>query len=236
MSPTARFRRLAGAACLVLGPALVVVGFAILPWQTSDGDALDTLNLTGANITVTQIADLLIFAGFLLLIPALLAVMRAVGDRAPVLGLVGGTLSIAGAVAGMLLVVNDQIMIGLAHQTALRPDAAAALDASPAWVINVVLAVFLIGNFVGAVVLGAAFLRSRILPAWTGVVLIASPALSIAAHIADRRAIDVFSGLLQLAVFALLAQRVLATDDATWEAGGLAGPATLGGRALGATS
>jgi hypothetical protein len=236
MSPTARFRRLAGAACLVLGPVLLVIGFAILPWQASDGDALASLDLTGANITASQIADLLIFAGILALVPALLTFMRAVGGSAPVLGLVGGALSIAGTVAGMLLVVNDQIMIGLADRPALRPDAAAALDASPAWVIDVVLVVFLAGTFIGSIVLGAALLRSGILPAWAGVVLIASPAISIVAHIVDRQAIDVVGGILQVAVFALVAQRVVATDDATWAAGGLAGPARLRAGVIGATS
>jgi hypothetical protein len=79
-------------------------------------------------------------------------------------------------------------------------------------------------------------LPRRVLPACTGVALIAAPAISIASHIVERQAIDVASGLLQLVVFALLAQRVLATDDALWEAGGLAGPATLRGGAVGATS
>ena len=236
MSSTTRFRRLASAACLVLGPALLVAGFAVMPWQRADADELDSLNLTAANITATQIADLLIFAGALLLIPALLAFMRALGRDAPVLGLVGGVLSIAGAVAGMLVVVSDQMMIALADQPALRPDAAAALAESPAWVLAIVLVVFLGGSFIGTVVLGAAVLRSRILPAWTGVALIAAPAISIASHIVERQAIDVVGGLLQFVVFALLAQRVLATDDALWEAGGLAGPAIPRSGAVGATS
>ena len=223
MSSTTRFRRLAGAACLVLGPVLLTIAFAIMPWQTSDGTALDTLNLIGADVTTVQIADLLAFAGILVLIPALLTLMRALGGRAAVLGLVGGALSIAGAVGAMLVVVSDQMMIALADQTDLRPAAAAALDSSPAWALNVVLVVFLGGTFIGAIILGAGLLRSRIVPVWAGVALILAPVVSIAAHIVDRKAIDVVGSLLQLAAFTVVALRVAATDDAAWEKGELAG-------------
>jgi uncharacterized membrane-anchored protein len=147
MSSTTRFRRLASAACLVLGPALLVAGFAVMPWRRSDATELESLNLMAADLPATQIAGLLIFAGALALIPALLAFMRALGRDAPVLGLVAGALLIAGAVAGMLVVVSDQIMIAFADQPALRPDAAAALAESPAWVLGIMLVVFLGGSF-----------------------------------------------------------------------------------------
>ena len=222
MSSTTRFRRLAGAACLVLGPVLLGIAFAVLPWQTNDDDTLDTLNLTGANITATQIGDLLAFAGILAMIPATLAIMRALGRRAPLLGLVGGTLSIGGLVGAMLLVVSDQITLGVADAPALRPAVADAVESSPAWVLNVVLVVFLAGLLIGGVVLGAGLLRARIVPAWAGVVVMLSPVVSLVAHMADRKAIDVVGSALVVIGYTAVAQRVLATDDASWEAGEIA--------------
>ena len=222
MSQTVRFRRLAGAASLVIGPALLLVAFWVMPWQKSDGTALDSLDLLGANLTATQIADLLAFVGVLVLIPAILTMMHALRRGAPLLGLIGGSLSIAGYVSAMLVILSDQMMIGLAEKESLRSAAAAALDDSSAWVINVVLIVFLAGMFVGSVVLGAGLLRSRITPAWAGIALIVAPILSLAAHVVDRKAIDVVSSFVALAAFAAVAQRVMATDDAAWERGEIA--------------
>lgn len=237
MSTTARFRRLAGAACLVLGPVLLTLGFAILPWHPNDETELESLNSTAANLTATQVGDLLAFLGILAIIPATLVVMRAVGRRAPVLGLVGGILSIAGFVAGMLMIVNDQVVIALADKAALRPAAADALDSSPAWVINVVLIVFLAGMLIGGIVLGVALLRARVLPTWAAVSVIAAPLVSFAAHVVDRKAIDAVSGLMVVVAYGLLAQRVLVTDDAAWEAGEIAGAEAPRSRGMvGATS
>ena len=236
MSTTARFRRLAGAACLVLGPVLLTIGFAVLPWHPDGETELESLNSTAANLTATQLGDLLVFLGILAMVPATLAVMRAVGRRAPVLGLVGGILSIAGFVAMMIAVVNDQVVIALADTAALRPAAADALDSSPAWVLNVVLVVFLGGMLIGGIVLGVALLRSRVVPAWAAWAVIAAPFVSFAAHAVDRQAVDVASGLMTAVAYALLAQRVLATDDAAWEAGEVAGAPAPRGVTVGATS
>ena len=223
MSQTVRFRRLAGAACLVIGPALTLIAFWVMPWQQSDGTTRDSLDLLGANLTATQTADLLAFAGILASIPAVLAIMHALRRGAPLLGLIGGSLAIAGYVSAMLVVLSDQMLVGLAERESVRPAAAAALDDSSAWVINVVLIVFLTGLFVGSVVLGAGLLRSRIVPAWAGVALIVSPVVGVVAHITDRKAIDVVGSVLGLVAFAAVARRVAATDDAAWERGEIAG-------------
>jgi hypothetical protein len=89
----------------------------------------------------------------------------------------------------------------------------------------VVLVVFLGGLLIGGVVLGAGLLRARIVPAWAGVAVILSPVVSLVAHMADRKAIDVVGSVLVVIGYAAVAQRVLATDDASWEAGEIAGAA-----------
>ena len=237
MSSTARFRRLASAACLVLGPVLLFIAFAVLPWHPNDETEVESLNSIAANLTATQVGDLLAFLGILAMIPATLAVMRAVDRRAPVLGLVGGCLSIASLVAGMIIVINDQVIIALADTAELRPAAADALDSSPAWVINVVLTVFLIGLLIGGILLGVALLRSRVIPLWAAVAVIASPVVSIGAHVIDRKAIDAVSALMTVVAYAVLAQRISVTDDAAWQAGEVAGAAEPPSRSVvGATS
>lgn len=215
---TARFRRLASAASLIVAPALLALATAVLPWP--DEDTLTTLRRIADDVGATQAGDLLAFLGLLALVPATLALMRVLTPRAPVLGLIGGCLMVAGAVGGMLLVVSDQVSIAFAERPDLQAPAAAALDDSSAWVLYVVLVAFLGGMLLGSIVLGAGFLRARILSPWVGGALIVSPLMSWAAvSVADSRALDVASSIVLLVGLAPLARAVATTSDAAWERG-----------------
>jgi hypothetical protein len=219
---TARFRRLASAASLIVAPALLALATAVLPWP--DEDTLTTLRRIADDVGGTQAGDLLAFLGLLALVPATLALMRVLARRAPLLGLIGGCLMIAGAVGGMLLVVSDQMAIAFADRPDLQAQAATALDDSSAWVQYVVLVAFLGGMMLGSLVLGAGFLRGRILSPWVGGALIVSPVMSFVAHsFVDSQALDVASSVVLLIGLAPLARAVAATSDATWERGGLDG-------------
>ncbi len=218
---TVRFRRVASAVSLVVGPALLLAATVALPWNNSDETA-KSLELTAQNVNATQLGDLLIFLGILATIPAVLAVMRVLRGGAPLLGLIGGSLAVAGLVGGMLLVLSDQYNIGLSERTEARGEIVAALEGSSAWVINLVLVVFLLGIIVGGIILGAGLLRSRIVPAWAGWALIASSALSVAARPADAKALDVVASLLFLIGLAAVARVVWLASDRNWDRGELA--------------
>jgi hypothetical protein len=166
------------------------------------------------------------------MIPALLALMRVLRTAAPVLSLVGGSLAIAGFVGAMLLVVSDQYNIGLGESAQARTEIAAALDGSSAWVINLVLVVFLLGMLVGTIVLGAGLLRARPAPAWAGGALIVGSALSVAAHAADVKGLDIVAGFIQLAGFAAVARVVWSTSDRGWDVGEMVTPPPRTGDAV----
>jgi hypothetical protein len=228
---TVRFRRVAGAVSLVLGPALLVAASVVLPWSADD-DTAASLGAVARNVTATQFGDLLAFLGILVMIPALLAIMRVLRTAAPVLSLVGGSLAIAGFVGAMLLVVSDQYNIGLGESAKARTEIAAALDGSSAWVINLVLVVFLLGMLVGTIVLGVGLLRARLTPAWAGGALIVGPALSVAAHAADVKGLDIVAGFIQLAGFAAVARVVWSTSDRGWDVGEMVTPPPRTGDAV----
>ncbi len=215
-----RFRRVASAASLVVGNVLLLGATIALPWINNQ-DTAETLALVEQNVAAFQIADLLAFLGILTIIPGLLAVMRVLRGGAPLLGLIGGSLAVAGYVGGMLLVITDQDKIGLAERTQARAEIVAAVDGSSAWVINLVLVVFLLGMLAGTILLGIGLLRSRVVPAWAGVALILGPALSVVAHAADVKALDVAGSAVLLIGFAVVARVVWMASDRDWERGEL---------------
>jgi len=218
MGDTARFRRLASAACLVVGPALLLATTIVLPWQ-NDQDAAATLQLAGDETVATQIGDLLAFLGILAMIPATLAVMRVLRRRAPVLALVGGAISIAGWVSAMIIVVTDQINIGLADATGAREEIAAALEGSSAWVLNVVVGGLLLGILVGPIVLGAGLMRARVVTTWAGAAVAASAVLTVAAFAGDLQALDILSSAVFLIGLLPVARLVGSVSDSEWDTG-----------------
>lgn len=217
MSSTARFRRLAGAACLVAAPLLVTIATVVAPWANSDRLA-ETIRLYGEHRDALEVADLLFLAGLLLLIPALLAAMRLLRRGAPVLSLVGGSLAIAGAAAAIGLLGSDQILVGLTDPS-IRAQAGVALDERTGWILGVMFGTFLIGHALGLVLLGVAALRSRVAPAWAGAALIAAVPVEILAYAAfDAKVVAVAAWVLLLAGFAALAVRVSGAGDREWDA------------------
>jgi hypothetical protein len=223
MRDTARLRRLASCTSLVAGPALILAATVTLPWYTGD-DTSSTLALAADHPDATRAGDLLAFLGILAMIPATLAVMRLLRRRAPLLGLAGGALSVAGWIGAMLLVIANEYDLMLAGSPAREEVATTLQDSSP-WVLGVVLAVFLIGINLGALVLGAGLIRGHVVPVWAGIAVVASPVLGVLAHAADVKALDIAGGVVLLAGFAALARLVAASSDEAWERGEPASPA-----------
>lgn len=221
MTDKSRFRRLAGALCLVLGPALLLAASIVVPW-TGDAEPAEYLRITGENVTATQVGGLLALVAFLALIPATLAVMRVLGRRAPLLGLTGGALAVAGWACGMLWVVSDQIFIGLAERESVRDEAAAALDASSAWVIDVMFVLFLAGIVLGVILLGVGLWRARVVPRWAAAAVALGGLLGPVAHAADSKALDLVGTALLLVGLATVARLVWSLPDRDWERGEIA--------------
>jgi hypothetical protein len=196
-------RRRASVACTVIGPALLLAATATLPW-ISDAGAEETLDIAASDGTATNVGDLFLFLGILLTLPAVLLVGRLLRDRAPAPALVGVVAGVAWLVGGMLTVVTNEVSVAVAGSGIPHADLAGAFDGSDAWVLGVVLAVFLLGWLTAAVAFGTGVIRSRVAPAWAGGALIAAPVVSIAANLAGVKALDVAGAALALVGFATL--------------------------------
>ena len=120
----------------------------------------------------------------------------------------------------MFWVISDEFAVAFAEETALRQQIADAYDDSSAWVLIVVLAVFLIGALIGTIVLGIGLLRARVVPAWAAVALILGPVISVLANAAfDMKALDLAATGLMLVGFAAVGWVVRSASDREWDRG-----------------
>lgn len=219
----ARIRRLGSAACLVLGPALILVAGAVQPYH-GDADGEEIVRTAGENATRTEVGSVLAFLGLLAMIPAVLAVMRALRSRAPALGLAGGALAVCGWAAAVLWPVGDQLNVAVAGDPGIVDRFVAATEDSSSWAFFVILAVFLAGVFIGTLVLGIGLLRAAIVPSWAAVAVIAAPVAVVAAGAVGAQWLDLAGTALLLVGFAAVARLVASVGDREWERGEIAPP------------
>ncbi len=129
----------------------------------------------------------------------------------------------------MFWVISDEFAVAFAEETALRNQIADAFDDSSAWVLIVVLAVFLIGALIGTIVLGVGLLRARIVPVWAAMALIAGPVVSVLANaVFDMKALDLVATGLMLVGFAAVAWVVRLASDEEWDRGEIASRTKVG--------
>ncbi|WP_426563320.1 hypothetical protein ACPPVT_19830 [Angustibacter sp. McL0619] len=212
---TTRSRRVGQALALFVAPWCFVV--ANLGDALTSPNGLDDTTSRGAlEISATHpLADKwLTFAamlGCLLLIPAVLGAMSLVRVGAARLGLIGGVLMIAGYVCYFGMLFQGFATIALAEHGGVTADHVAVLDLTINQPFFIAVALtFVLGNIVGTFLLGLALVRSRAVPRWAGLAVIAWPVL----HILGGSWGEVLGAALQAVGFAVVGHRLLRADAA----------------------
>lgn len=220
--PTIGFRRAVSAFALPLGFAAQVVANTAYSIATSAGgsdtDGAAALELYGREPGLLTLATVAAMLGSFLIVAGAPAALRVVRPRAPRLGLVAAIVLGAGYLCYIGIVADGFLTVALAESGL---DAAAALDAADAAPAGVwVFPVFVLGNMLGALLLGIAVIRSREVPWPVG----AAIALWMPAHIAGlvvgTEWIQVAGGTIQTVGCLVLALRAVRIPDAEWVARG----------------
>jgi hypothetical protein len=207
-----RFRQLGSVLALVLAPWGFVIVNSIYTWATRNGGN----DATGADaIALAASAPgpfrMLIVAGVLgclLLVPA---VQTAMGlARSSWLTFVGGSLMIAGYICYSGVLLTNTAIIAMAEHGGPVADFAAVIDASQAdastsWV----FLLFILGNLGGTVLFAIGLLRSRSVPAWAALMIMAWPPLHVTGLVVGNEIFEVAGAILQAVGFAAIAGVVL---------------------------
>jgi len=155
-----------GAAALLIGPLGLILGSLVAVAGDDDSVSVSLAKIAAhpSGQRAVIICDLLVA----FMIPAVLYLMRLAGPRAPRLTLVGGALSFAAWLAGLISLGASDLLYDHAAQLTDRASAVAlvhAVTSDAAFVIPEAL--FLAGHVLGLLLLGIALWRSRAVPRWS---------------------------------------------------------------------
>jgi hypothetical protein len=180
-----RLQRAFFAACLILGPSLMLLSVFLNPARTVDS------NSGGATIaahiaagTVLSPLDFGIMVTELFLLPfGALGMASLAMRRSPWLASIGGFLSITGAIA-FVVFVGQEVQSRLMAQLGGGPQFVTLWDrfnTDP--VIVAYLSIFIIGSLIGPALLGIGLGRTRLIPRWAMWALILRAPIQVAGFV-----------------------------------------------------
>jgi len=209
-----RLPGMAAAASLILAPLLGLV--AACAWPPLRAGERAQIAAISAQPGRWYIYSLFILLSTIMLVPAVLALMRLLGQSRPTWALTAGSL----AMLGILIGIGDaatELMIwqmgtpgaSLSQMAAL----AARYDAAPG-----AAAIFMIGGLAalcGMLLLSAGLWRAHAVPAWAAIGAAGAIVANIAGMSASSVPVTIMSYALLLAAFARIA--VIVANSAAWE-------------------
>jgi hypothetical protein len=202
----------------MIAPWGFVIANGAYAWSTrnggSDETGADALALAAAHPGLLRVAVVAAMAGSLLIVPAVLGAMRLIRSRAAWLGLIGGSLMIAGYICYLGINATGFEQIAMAEHGGPLDAFAEVLDTGqqdPAgmWI----FLLFVAGNLIGTALLAVALLRSRAVPAWAALAVLAWPVLHVTGLVVGSEWFEVTGAVLQAIGFAVVAGAVLRTRD-----------------------
>lgn len=161
---TDRFRRTAAACCLIAAPLMMFVGGVMTP--AGDEEPAAYLAALAANPVRAELSAALSYVGFVLLVPAVFALLHLLRHRAGALGHVAGTLAVLGAVGFPATVSTNFYDLALARSTDRDPALAVLRDVAGMTGASLVLLAALGGLSLGLLALGVALWRAGVARAW----------------------------------------------------------------------
>lgn len=197
-----RLRPFGLAAAAFVAPWFIVAcntGWAIAQADgASDETGADALAAAAAHPALLHNVVLFGMLGALLMIPAVLGAARAAGRGAARLSFIAGTLTAAGYVCYLAVLLTDLTTLAMVRVGGPMADFAALLDArqrdaAGTWV----FLLFVLGNIVGTFLLGVALWRSRAVARWAAAAVMAWPPMHIIGLAVGLESFEVAGATLQ---------------------------------------
>jgi hypothetical protein len=188
---------------LVLAPLLALASSVVAPPFKSD--AREQLAVVAAHPNQWYWFTLLLLAGSILFVPALLWIADRVRSRAPRLGEIGGALAVLGAIIAVGDVMTQFVSWQMVKGGADLTQMAAALDRfDSAGGSSIVFTVGGLSILIGCVLLTVGLIRHHLAPAWAAVGLSAAVLVNIVGFGAASNAVVAASWVLLLVSMAAI--------------------------------
>lgn len=209
------FQRYAAAVLLPIPPTCVAIGRL---FQTDDSDTRRTLDLIAANPDRQFTFALLGFISLACVIPAFLAAGRLSRRRRPVLTTVALAVNLMGFIGAFsLLAIDNLLLIGASLPAEQRDVGAIVIDEMwsagiPGFGANL----FVLGHFIGTILLGLALRGSIPTVGWLAM-LLTTPVHFLAFVFLQLPALDMAAWLLMTLAFVYCAIKIIKTPNDEWD-------------------
>jgi hypothetical protein len=211
---TGTARLLAGTAA-PLGLVLFALATLVVPYSTS-GSSKEMAADIAAHQGTTELCVWLWTVGTLMFLPALIGIGLLATARSARLGLWGSLLFGTGLLAITATPSLDIVALGAFDKGVSQAAMVKVADGTNALaVVNAPLFYFIAAHVVGAILLGVALLRGRVVPAWAAWLLILSMPLNVVGYAGGLRPLTVVSFLMAAVAFGY-AGLVLARRGTGW--------------------
>ncbi|WP_067129412.1 hypothetical protein [Microtetraspora malaysiensis] len=200
---------------MFIAPWALAVSNGAYAWATraggGDSTGAEALALAEAHPGLIRLSTVAALLGCLLMVPAVVGARRLLVGRGRKLGSVGALLMGAGYICYFGIAFAGNVTLAMVEHPGNAADYAAVIDGSQSdpstlWV----FLLFVLGNLVGTLLLGVAFLRGRVVPVWAGAAVIAWPVLHVAGLVVGSEWFEVAGACLEGVGLAVAGTRVLA--------------------------
>ncbi|MFF4061708.1 hypothetical protein ACFYZ8_40490 [Streptomyces sp. NPDC001668] len=195
--------RLLAAIAAALGPLMFAAAGLLAPYDT-DASSKEIARDIAAHQGAAELSVWLWTVGTVLFLPGLVGVALLAVSRSPRLGLWGSVLFGTGLTAINATPNLDVVALG-AYEKGVGQDSLVRIadGVDELAVVNGPILYFVAAHVVGAILLGVALLRGRVVPAWAAWLLILSMPLNVAGWVIGIAPLTALSFVMAAAGFAL---------------------------------
>jgi hypothetical protein len=198
-----------------LGPVLFALASLVIPYGTG-GSSKEIAKDIAAHQGATELSAWLWTVGTVVFLPGLVAVGLLATARSARLGLWGSLLFGTGLIAVTATPSLDIVALGAFDKGVSQDAMVKVADGTNALaVVNAPLFYFIAAHVIGAILLGVALLRGRVIPAWAAWLLILSMPLNVVGYAGGLMPLTVVSFLMPAVAFGY-AGLVLARRGTGW--------------------
>ena len=194
--------RLLAAIAATLGPLLFAAAGLVAPYDT-DASSKEIAREIAGNQGATELSVWLWTVGTVLFLPGLVAVALLAVARSARLGLWGSVLFGTGLIAVNATPNLDIVALGGFEKGVSQDSLVRIADGvNELAVVNGPILYFVAAHVVGAILLGVALLRGRVIPAWAAWLLILSMPLNVAGYVIGIAPLTALSFVMAAVAFA----------------------------------
>lgn len=218
------FRRTLAGLALVAAPLVLLVALIVHPGE-GEGGFVQTV---ADNTARVEVSNLLIIFSSVLFVPGLIGILRLIRGRGIVLAHLGVGLALIGVVGHAVWAGFQLILVGTIRSGIDQGQLSQMVEGGPPTAgFAVVMAMFLVGFFLGLVVLAAGLWRSRSVPRLAAVCILAVAVWDFVPF--EGGIVAAATGpTLALIGFGAIGLKLLTMSDADWRQGTTSSAETVG--------